>query len=1157
MYSPRGSYKRDSPMSSPLGCKPKFRDGLCGFLFKHDLSGTKWHERFFVMDGSNLSYYMGEDCSELKGSYTLNSKSIFTFLDYTVGSHSFIFTIEAENKEGEIHELYLSAATNNNRHVWHEAFKEAVNGGRALFHIPEIWPNSIIPMINVEIEYPSGAIVDDGNILEPNLLVDVPSIKYSLFNSRATGHRELLTAKHRYTMILVDLDFPADQGSKRNKYIQWMTSNIILSDPSVGEEVIPYHSPAPTFKSGFHRFFFLLYRQDKVFSSAKLKGLVDAINDTQRHQFDLRKWLRHMKFEAPIGVNGFHAEWEEHCDHLHDKNGVTPPRMHLSPRQEQERSSEIALQLFATTKQKKEMDDADIDKKIREATKKNTNVNSLNPSVMVQKAASTLPVAARGIGAVPLHPDEPYAHPHTPHAIPPHKRQQNNNNNNKNNNNNNNNDGIVSSPTAASLANDGTATSTAMESSSSPNGAKTTTTPATATTTPPPPPPPPMPPLKSALKAPTPPKPPINNLKDKEESNSSPVKDNGARGISSGAPAVNGEHLAVEVKNAAASTGVPFNNSTANEDENKKMTRKVSMGGVQELPPRPPATATVKSHAGGEGESMSESNFSLGSLQLDVVSVGSNFDQSSTKSADQLSPSPAVSPEEEGENNNGNSNSSIASALKKGQGSRKRVSFSGPSGEELELKSKRKSQQAMIALSSHEAEFDDLPDYEVQRMSPSNAPRRRNGNAAGGGGGRGNIGNISSSSSSSLTSNSDANGAAIPAVQSSPAVKAERRTSDGSASVTSSITGISDPTGSEQIHQDLDPKHRNGGDIENHYTSAAAEEATTTGIRVSEPSAAVPGMQREESTASVASVASTASAISTQGGKMTPSEALMMSSSSIDDDAFAMTMAKTPTQKGTGAVPMESASAAAAGASLSPRPGPTPGASISQLARVESSRSNDDEEEEGGGGGGFGADASSSNASLTLMQRVEAATTVQQLCQIFNIEHSSVFEGETLKKRFSKDIIPKDRFVWIEPRTKSIHWAKRKSEREDASKVKFFLLDKTSTLPSDMVGQESPRGESMKKAYSNTSMLSEGEFGDDAADMSKRNAPMSGRSNRADLAHGELTGVIHSATINHLTMKIFTDKGDYLSLQLPSQGNAAQRAKDWFNVTKALTKDVS
>lgn len=36
--------------------------------------------------------------------------------------------------------------------------------------------------------------------------------------------------------------------------------------------------------------------------------------------------------------------------------------------------------------------------------------------------------------------------------------------------------------------------------------------------------------------------------------------------------------------------------------------------------------------------------------------------------------------------------------------------------------------------------------------------------------------------------------------------------------------------------------------------------------------------------------------------------------------------------------------------------------------------------------------------------------------------------AEMMKKRFSKDLLGKERHVWIEPRTKSIHWLVRRKK---------------------------------------------------------------------------------------------------------------------------------
>jgi hypothetical protein len=233
MYTPRGSYKHLSPVNSPLGCKPKYSEGHYGNLFMHDVTGKLWQLRYFALLNSELKYYIDESCTTLEGSYKLNRDSVFSFLDYSVSQHSFIFTIEAKSSRGKVHELYLSAPTNNDRHVWHEVFKEAVHGGGTLFHLPDIWQSSFIPTISVDVNY-NTVSVDDGNVLQPYQLTDPPAVKYSLINSQ--NQDAFTNSSDLYTLILVDLDFPQEETKQRKKYIHWMRANVSMPAGS-GEEV--------------------------------------------------------------------------------------------------------------------------------------------------------------------------------------------------------------------------------------------------------------------------------------------------------------------------------------------------------------------------------------------------------------------------------------------------------------------------------------------------------------------------------------------------------------------------------------------------------------------------------------------------------------------------------------------------------------------------------------------------------------------------------------------------------------------------------------------------------------------------------------------------------------------------------------------------------
>ena len=193
-----------------------------------------------------------------------------------------------------------------------------------------------------------------------------------------------------------------------------------------------------------------------------------------------------------------------------------------------------------------------------------------------------------------------------------------------------------------------------------------------------------------------------------------------------------------------------------------------------------------------------------------------------------------------------------------------------------------------------------------------------------------------------------------------------------------------------------------------------------------------------------------------------------------------------------------------------------------------------------------------------------------------------------MKKRFSKDLLGKERHVWIEPRTKSIHWyvlllffaahllfvsvfclqlisphsfclcflcrAKNAHDRQANVKVKYFLLDKNN--PSLYIGTDRPMSSSSTattataasvpttRADANSNSNSSAAENIDTADTTSSNtvegapatalltgaAVLNGVESNTNKAQGQLVGIIHSATINHLSIRIQTESGDYLNL---------------------------
>jgi len=66
--------------------------------------------------------------------------------------------------------------------------------------------------------------------------------------------------------------------------------------------------------------------------------------------------------------------------------------------------------------------------------------------------------------------------------------------------------------------------------------------------------------------------------------------------------------------------------------------------------------------------------------------------------------------------------------------------------------------------------------------------------------------------------------------------------------------------------------------------------------------------------------------------------------------------------------------------------------------------------------------------------------TSEELCKSFGVKFASIFDGEPLKKKFSTDFMFKESFIWINPATKTLHWAKSLNEKENPRNSKYLSL---------------------------------------------------------------------------------------------------------------------
>mmetsp|Transcript_14272 Transcript_14272/g.21307 ORF Transcript_14272/g.21307 Transcript_14272/m.21307 type:complete len:184 (+) Transcript_14272:295-846(+) len=84
-----------------------------------------------------------------------------------------------------------------------------------------------------------------------------------------------------------------------------------------------------------------------------------------------------------------------------------------------------------------------------------------------------------------------------------------------------------------------------------------------------------------------------------------------------------------------------------------------------------------------------------------------------------------------------------------------------------------------------------------------------------------------------------------------------------------------------------------------------------------------------------------------------------------------------------------------------------------------------------------------------------------ELCKLFGITSSTIFDGEVIKKKYCTDYRFKDSFVWVNLATKSMHWAKTES-RKNQPELSKYLLFKKSKLMNEALKEERTKIGEMK-----------------------------------------------------------------------------------------------
>ena len=194
--------------------------------------------------------------------------------------------------------------------------------------------NPEVPTVGLTIEFANGVIARDGAILAPFQTHQVPRVTFS-------PHTEGVASDNYsdlYTLLLVDPDAPSRVNHSMREFIHWVVVNIPGNDVAMGTEVMSYLGPAPPYSSGLHRYVFCLYKQARKLSPLAVRESSEFFE--KRGGIKSFDWVRLqtqngllLNNGAPCGVEAFLAEWDQQCDVYHTAMDWMPPPQYRSPAQ--------------------------------------------------------------------------------------------------------------------------------------------------------------------------------------------------------------------------------------------------------------------------------------------------------------------------------------------------------------------------------------------------------------------------------------------------------------------------------------------------------------------------------------------------------------------------------------------------------------------------------------------------------------------------------------------------------------------------------------------------------------------------------------------------------------------------------------------------------
>ncbi|KAH8310810.1 hypothetical protein KR044_003077 [Drosophila immigrans] len=153
------------------------------------------------------------------------------------------------------------------------------------------------PQGKLQVNYPVGVAVQEGNELTPTQVKDEPQVTWEQEGDQL------------HTLLMVDPDAPTRSDPKFREILHWAVVNIPGNKLSLGQALAEYVGSGPPEGTGLHRYIFLLYRQSgKIEESLH----IDKRTRTGRLNFNTRQFAKKHGLGEPIGANYYEAQYDEY-----------------------------------------------------------------------------------------------------------------------------------------------------------------------------------------------------------------------------------------------------------------------------------------------------------------------------------------------------------------------------------------------------------------------------------------------------------------------------------------------------------------------------------------------------------------------------------------------------------------------------------------------------------------------------------------------------------------------------------------------------------------------------------------------------------------------------------------------------------------------------